>query len=108
RLALTWTGELLEQRTEVRRLELIKPTGTILGRVTPLIWVRAHERSRGLAIAEVNPGHGGDLIDDRRQLASGLPALDLRLPRGDVEIVDVLLEHRHEADVAPASVLELI
>jgi hypothetical protein len=105
--ALTRTGELLDQCAKIRRLKWIEPTATVFRRVAPRI-VRAHERTHRFAIAEINPGHGDDFVDDRRQFASGFSALDLRLPGRDVEIVDILLEHCHETDVALAGVLKLI
>ena len=105
---LARTYELLDQRTKVRRLKLIEFSGSIFAWKTPRIWVCAHERAHRLAIAKVDPCHGDDLVDDCRQLTPGLPALDLRLPRCDVEVVDVLFEYRHKNDGASAGVLQLI
>src|SRR5262249_49750089 len=77
-LALPGSGELLDQRAKVRRLQLFEPAASILRRKIPRIGVCADERAYRLAIAEVNPVHGDDFIDDRRQLAPGLCTLDLR------------------------------
>src|SRR5215471_5463709 len=56
------------------------PSGAILRGVAPGIWIGRDKRAHGLAIAEVDPLHRDDFVDDRRQLAPGLRTLDLRLP----------------------------
>src|SRR5262249_14651437 len=99
-LALAGTGQLLYQRTKVRRLELLKAARTILGGVAPQVRTGADKGAHGLAIAEIDPLHGDDLVDDRRQFASGFRPFDLWLPRRDVELVSVLFKHGHEDDGA--------
>src|SRR6516162_2843154 len=80
RLALTWSGQFLEQRTEIWSLEHFEFSAPILGWISPWIRVAADECAYGFPVAEVDPLHRDDLVDDRRQFASGFPALDLRLP----------------------------
>src|SRR5262249_3961041 len=104
-----WAGQLLDQRAEVRRFDLFEPTGAILGWIAPLIGIGADEGARRrLAVAEVDPIHSDDFIDDLRELASGLRPLHLRLPARNIELVDILLEHRDKDHAAPARVLLLI
>src|SRR5262245_3390075 len=107
-LALTRTGELLEQCTQIGWFELLESARTILGGIAKRVGIRAHERAHRLAVAEIDPLHGDDLVDDRWQLASGLGTLDLRLPGRDVELVDVLFQHRHKDNGLLARVLELV
>src|SRR5215831_8392452 len=104
-LALSGTDQFRNQRAEIWWFELFQPAGPIFCRIAPRVGVRAHECAHGLAIAKIDPSHSDDFVDNRRQFASGFSALDLRLPGRDVEVVDVLLQHRHEHDRALARVL---
>ena len=49
-----------------------------------------------------------DLIDDAGQLAPGLRAFHLQLPRRDVEVVGDLLQDANEDHVHAARVLQLV
>src|SRR5260370_37775100 len=88
--------------------DLLKPAGPILGRVPPRIRRCAHERTRRLAVAEIDPLHGDDLIDDTRQLAAGLATFQLNLEFRAVEFVRILFEDGDENDALSASVLQLV
>src|SRR5260370_12683654 len=88
--------------------DLLKPAGPILGRVPPRIRRCAHERTRRLAVAEIDPLHGDDLIDDTRQLPAGLAAFQLNLEFRAVEFVRNLFEDGDENDALSACVLQLV
>src|SRR5260221_2160771 len=88
--------------------DLLKPAGPILGRVPPRIRRCAHERTRRLAVAEVDPVHRDNLIDDARQLPAGLAAFQLNLEFRAVEFVRNLFEDGDENDALSACVLQLV
>src|SRR5260370_40934890 len=88
--------------------DLLKPAGPILGRVPPRIRRCAHERTRRLAVAEIDPLHGDDLIDDTRQLPACLAAFQLNLEFRAVEFVRNLFEDGDEHDALSACVLKLV
>src|SRR5580704_12252303 len=95
--ALRCGAEFRQEASEVRRFKLREKSGTILRRKSPGVRTRAHERPLGaLAVAFVDPLISDDLVDDARELATGLGALELRLPGCDVEVVDDALENSDE------------
>ena len=78
RLAFAGTDQFGDQFTEVWLLDLFEPSSAILRRVVPGIGRGTDERARRLAVAEVDPVHGDDLVDDAGQLTAGLRALHLQ------------------------------
>jgi hypothetical protein len=92
----------------MRLLDLFESAAPILRGVLPRIWRGADEGSRRRAVAEVDPLHGDDLIDNARQLAPGLSAFELWLPGRDVEIVCESFQDCDEDDVLAARVLSLL
>src|SRR6266542_4707378 len=94
-------NKLGDQFAEVRRLELLEPAATILGRVAPRIGRGANEGANGPAVAvEVDKLHGDDLVDDPWQFARGLLPLELRSPLDKtVELVGDAFKHGDEDDV---------
>src|SRR6516162_7953764 len=84
---LRWPG-LISFVMSLRLLNLLEPASAIFGGVAPGVRRRAHEGACWRAVAEVDPLHRDDLVDDAGQLAASLASLDLRLPSCDVEIVD--------------------
>ena len=95
-LSLCWCGELADKFAEVRFLDFLEPATAVFCWPAPLIRRRAHKRARRLAVAEIDPLHGDDLIDDAWQFAAGFAAFQLDLKFAAIELVGNLFEDRDE------------
>ena len=76
-LALAGANQLGDDLAEVRLLDLLEPASAIFRWISPRIRGRAHEGAHWLAVAEIDPVHRDDLVDDAGKLARGLRAFHL-------------------------------
>src|SRR5690606_38957553 len=95
------------QPAEVRGLDHVEATGAVLGRKAPGVQRLADEAALRLAAGVRDVGHGDDLVDDTRQLESGLRAVDLRLEDLAIKVVEPLVEDSYEPDMLSARVLQV-
>src|SRR5262249_26235677 len=101
-------NQFLEQLAEMRLFDLLKSPAAVFCRVCPLVRLRADEGAHGLAVAEVDPVHGDDLVDNAGELAAGLRAFHLKAEFSATELVDDALEDANKDDVLLARVLQLM
>jgi hypothetical protein len=101
-------SELGNQLAEMRLLDLLEPTGAVLRRIIPAIRSRAHERAHWDAVAEINPVHRDDLVDDAGEFAGGLGAFHLQRKFMAVEFVSYPLEDADKHHGLSACVLQLM
>src|SRR5262249_54078547 len=73
--AIRTGNKFRDESSEVWLLDLLELSAAILRGEIPGIRIGADEGACRFAVAKVDPVHGDDLIDDRRQLARGLAAL---------------------------------
>src|SRR4051794_10336674 len=92
----------------MRLLDLLEPTGAVLRRIIPAIRSRAHERAHWDAVAEIDPVHRDDLVDDAGELTTSLGPFHLQRELGAIELIDDLFEDANEHDGLPACVLKLM
>src|SRR4029077_10693756 len=92
RVARPFGGNLGQQPAKMRLLDHVQFSGSVLGRVTPLVGLIAHEGANRFAIAEVDELEREDLVDNSRQLLAGLGAVNLQIPVNLLELVDLLLK----------------
>src|SRR5262245_44735332 len=91
----------------MRPFNLLEPAAAIFGRVAPRVRLRADEGAYRLAVAEIDPVHGDNFVDDAGKLAAGLQALHLKAKLGMTEIVSRLFQDADEDDVLSPRVLQL-
>src|SRR4051794_5218721 len=92
----------------MRLLDLLEPTGAVLRRIIPAIRSRAHERAHWDAVAEIDPVHRDDLVDDAGELTTSLGPFHLQREFDAIELIDNLFEDADKHDGLPACVLKLM
>jgi hypothetical protein len=75
-------GDLFHEAAEMRLLDGIKPTGTVLRWEIPLVQRVADECPVATAVVGLEFSQGHDLVDDPGQLEPGLGAVDLQREPG--------------------------
>ena len=76
---------LLNKFAEMRLLDLVEAAAAILRGPVPLVRRGADEAARQHAVAEVDPVHGDDLVEDAGQLAPGAGAFELQAMLGPLK-----------------------
>jgi hypothetical protein len=99
-------SDLFHEATQVRLLDGIKSTGTVLGRVVPGVQRVADECPVATAVIGLEFSQGDDLIDNPGQLEPGLGAVDLQREDTAIEIVQGLVQDADEPDVLATGVLQ--
>ncbi len=100
-------GDLFHEAAQVRLLDGIKATGTVLGREIPLVQRVADERPIAVAVVGLEFSKGHDLVDDPGQFEPGLGAVDLQREDPSIEIVEGLIQDADEPHVLATRVLQV-